>query len=309
MVLGIEIGGTKLQLGIAAAAGESFVHFERFTVDREAGSEGILSRLAVACDAILKSHRVDGVGIGFGGPVDARSGVVIKSHHVQGWQGYPLAEWFESRYGIRPRIDNDCNVAAIAEAAVGSGRNFDSVFYVTVGTGIGGGYVIDGKTLGVGRPTISELGHLRPDPFGNPEAIVESYSSGPAIAQRAKVALAVEVEAGLQNSPLHELTTVTAKDVASAAINGDRLSRDVLQRAVYVLGWSIAQVINIVAPEVVVVGGGVSLIGDTYFFEPLREVVAGFVIAPLLGSYQVVAAGLGEDVVVHGAISIALAER
>jgi glucokinase len=215
-----------------------------------------------------------------------------------------------------------------------------SVFYITVGTGIGGGLVLGGRLHGVGRPAAAEIGHLRPGMAADkPEITVESLASGPAIAAAAIARITGQISRPLESiRPFTEthptrqelrqqlanvqdaeqediddlldrvsgdLERVTAKIVAQAATDGNEIARQVLDHACQALGWAIAQVITLIAPEIIVVGGGVSLAGESSFFTPLRAAVSRYVFPPLAGTYKVVPAGLGELAVVYGAIALA----
>jgi glucokinase len=339
MYLGIEIGGTKLQLGVGDGAGGEFAALVRHDVDARRGAAAILEQIETSAAGLLQKHAVKRIGFGFGGPVDSAGGVVTKSHQVAGWDDFPLARWCRESLGKPAVIGNDCDVSALAEARFGAGRGAGSVFYVTVGTGIGGGLVVGGKLHGGGRPAASEIGHLRPGLNADrPEMTVESLAAGPAIAaamiarmtgqvsrpldrlrgplahpnrQQVKQRLADVQDA--EQEFIADLTQrcggnherLTARMVAQAAADGNDLARQVLDHACQALGWAIAQVITLVAPEAVVVGGGVSLIGEQFFFMPLRAEVARYVFPPLAGSFRIVPAGLGELAVVHGAISLA----
>ncbi len=338
MFLGIEIGGTKLQLGVGAGQGQ-IVELVRRDVVSTHGAAGILQQIESAAGGLLHKHRITRVGIGFGGPVDAASGLTTKSHQISGWDSFPLADWCRERLGLELALANDCDAAALAEARLGAGSAAASVFYVTVGTGIGGGFVVDGRLHGAARPAVAEIGHLRPGLNAQrPEMTVESLASGPAIAAAAyarmtgQVSHSLEAIRGTLVHPNHEevrqrladvkdteqefidelaersggdAERLTAKVVAQAAADGNEIAREVLDHACQALGWGIAQVVTLLAPEVIVVGGGVSLIGEHLFFQPLRAEVARYVFPPLAGSYRVVPAALGELAVVHGAIALA----
>ena len=147
MILGIEIGGTKLQLGIAPSDSDSgtLVTLERATIDRASGAEGILQQIKEIAPSLISIHRVRQIGIGFGGPVDGVHNRVITSHQVDGWDDFLLGDWCLRELGLPVAMGNDCNVAALAEAVHGAGKGADRVFYVTIGTGIGGGLVVDGS--------------------------------------------------------------------------------------------------------------------------------------------------------------------
>jgi glucokinase len=339
MFLGIEIGGTKLQLGVGSGAQAELVAVERFDIDARRGAAGILDQIERAAPVLIRRHGVLRIGIGFGGPINAATGVVLKSHQVSGWENIPLAKWCQESFGVPAVVGNDCDVAALAEARYGAGRGATSVFYVTIGTGVGGGFVVDGKLHGAGRPAVAEIGHLRPGLHDDrPELTVESLCSGWGIgaaaqarvtgqvsrsldvlrrvgpaASRAQIqsrlALAEETQREYVNDLLsrchNDPEQLTAKIVAQAAAEGNEIARDVLDHASQVLGWAIAQTITLLAPEVIVLGGGVSLIGEQHFIGPVRQYVARYVFPPLATSYRIAPAALGELAVVHGAIAIA----
>ena len=311
MYLGIEIGGTKLQLGVGSGGGGDFLAFERRDIVIANGAKGILEQIREAGRKLIGEHPIQRIGIGFGGPVDQQSGHVITSHQVTGWDDLPLAAWCEKQLGVPTVLGNDCDCAALAEARFGAGQGSTTVFFVTVGTGIGGGLVIDGKLHGQGRPAVAEIGHLRPGVSADsPVATVESYASGPGIVATARAQLEQEDGASEELAQVlqrcnSDLDQLTAKTVAELAADGHHVARTALATASITLGWAIAQVISITAAEKVVVGGGVSLIGEKRFFQPLRAEVARYVFPPLADAYQVVPAALGESVVAHGALALA----
>jgi glucokinase len=342
MFLGIEIGGTKLQLGVGDGRGE-LAAVMRHDIDSTCGATAILEQIERTAAALIQKHKIERIGIGFGGPCDSAAGVCTKSHQVAGWDGFPLVRWCRGTLGKPAIIGNDCDVAALAEARYGAGCGAGSVFYVTVGTGIGGGLVIGGKLHGAGRPAAAEIGHLRPGlQADRSEITVESLASGPAIAAGAVARMTGQVSRPLETirgdlehpSQLqllkrmsdvndteqeyiadllircgYDAERLTSKLVAEAAAEGNEIARQVLDHACQALGWAIAQVITLVAPEVIVVGGGVSLAGEQFFFAPLRAAVGRYVFPPLTNSYKIVPAALGELVVVHGAIALAAGER
>src|SRR5262245_36164115 len=150
MFLGIEIGGTKLQLGVGSASDADLTALVRHDVDPTRGAAGILEEIERSATALIQKHSIARIGFGFGGPCDGVTGVVTKSHQVAGWDGFPLAAWCRESLGKPAVLGNDCDVAALAEARLGAGRGAASVFYMTVGTGIGGGLVVGGKLFGAG---------------------------------------------------------------------------------------------------------------------------------------------------------------
>jgi glucokinase len=339
MFLGIEIGGTKLQLGVGRGDGAPLVALERRDVVPARGAAGILRQIEAAAAPLIQRHGVRAIGCGFGGPVDRRMGRAIKSHQIEGWDGFPLAEWLARSFGLPAAVANDCDVASLAEAHFGAGRGQRVVFYVTVGTGIGGGLVLDGQIYSGSGTAAAEIGHLRPGiSADSAEQTVESIASGWGIAAAAQARLAgpvthqlktltagerpadaeslrqrlIEVEEAAEEHAADlwqrcdgNLEQLTAQHVAQAAEQGNTLALEVLQHAVQTLGWAIAQVITLLAPQVVVIGGGVSLMSPSLFHAPLREQIARYVFPPLAGSFRVEPAELGEEVVVHGALALA----
>jgi glucokinase len=337
MFLGIEIGGTKLQLGVGTGNGPLLVTLERRTVERARGAAAIREQILDAGRPLFARYPIERIGYGFGGPVNSATGRVIASHQVEGWTDFPIVEWTHAAFGVPVRLGNDCDVAALAEATYGAGRGHGTVFYVTVGTGIGGGLVIDGQLQGAGRLAIAEIGHLRPGPLADdPHATVESLAAGPGIEAAARALLtgqarhpliaagafasrdtSIEWPAGRESEAADEDTAdllarclgnvegLTAKVVAQAANGGNRIARAALHQAHVALGWGIAQMVTLLSPDVVVIGGGVSLMGEKLFFEPLRQQVRRFVFPPLADAVKLVPAALNEEVVVHGAIALA----
>ena len=313
MYLGIEIGGTKLQLGVGQPASTKLAALQRLDVVASAGATGILQQIEQQAPNLIDQFNVEKIGIGFGGPLDATQGIVTKSHQIEGWDAFPLGSWCQQQLARPTLLGNDCDVATLAEAALGAGKDCRSVFYVTVGTGVGGGFVVDGKSPAEGRPAAAEIGHLRPGPLAtSSEATVESIASGWGIVAATRKQLLPEAtdeesvsdedRSDLLSHCQSQLDTLTAEQIAEAAAAGNQLATDILLQAVRVLGWGIAQVITLQAPEIVVVGGGVSLIGEERFFKPLREFVDQYVFPPLRETYRIAPAALNELAVVHGAI-------
>jgi glucokinase len=206
-------------------------------------------------------------------------------------------------------------LATLAEFRWGAGQGRRSIFYVTAGTGVGGGCVLDGKLLGRGRPAIAEIGHLRPGlDATNQHATVESLSSGWGIAAFVRQALR-EIQTGAAHSASdaadlwnrcgHDEHRITSLLIAEAARAGNSIALKAIDQACRALGWGIAQVITLLAPERIVVGGGVPHMGDQLFLDPVRRYAQTYVFPPLADSYDIVPAGLGDQVVVHGAIALA----
>ena len=311
MFLGIEIGGTKLQLGVGAGDGH-LAGLWRGPVDVSAGPEGIRRQIIQAVPELLKQSKIDrarikGIGIGFGGPVDDHSHTIIKSHQIEGWDNFPLENWLADLLGMPAVLGNDADVAGLAEALFGAGKGLSPIFYVTIGSGIGGGLIINGEIYrGCGRGA-AEIGHLKVRELGDGVRYLplEEHASGWAVSRKAGVALSRGVPPSLQNVRLNPDGFLTAEQIAQAASQHDALALSILRGAQSHLADAICHVIALLCPRRIVIGGGVSLMGEELLFAPLRNMVAERVFKPFADCYEIVPAALGEEVVVHGALALA----
>ncbi len=321
-LLGVEIGGTKLQVGLADRSGQ-LVHVERTRVLRGWDASEIRDRVAELIAATLarkglSTRQVAAVGVGFGGPVDAVRGVTITSHHVQGWDDYPLARWFEELWGWPAVVQNDADTAGLGEALRGAGQGKNPVFYITIGTGIGGGLIIDGTIYRGAGLGAGEIGHLKvlprdPSDVTGDWYITEELASGLGLARRAQAALRGEhpSRSRLLELAHGEPADVTAEIVARAAAEGDPLAQSLIDRAVEALARAICHVVALLCPARIIIGGGVAQMGEQLLFEPLRRRVQQLVFAPFRSAFDIVPARLGQEVVLHGAVELArsLADR
>jgi glucokinase len=290
--LGIEIGGTKLQVGIGAGDGV-LAGLWRGPVDPADGPDGIRRQITEAVPDLLARtglarEQLRAVGIGFGGPVDDARHTIIKSHQIEGWDDFPLADWISEVVALPAALGNDADVGGLAEALHGAGKGLSPIFYITIGSGIGGGLIIDGAIhRGCGRGA-AEIGHVRVWHDGQ-FVPLENVASGWSIGRRAS----------------SQFGPITPPEVADLAAQGETSARAVLYEAWSCLAEAICQVIALVCPRRIVIGGGVALMGETLLFEPLRRLVGERVFAPFAGLTDIVPAALGEEMVVHGAIELA----
>ena len=297
--LGIEIGGSKLQL-VAGAETAAILERQRFTVDPALGAEGIRLQIAAALPVLAAKWKPAAVGVGFGGPVDWRSGRLVRSHQIEGWSEFDLGGWLRELTGLPVTVENDSNLATLAEATLGAGAGFSPVFYFNLGSGVGGGLAIDGRIYHGRAPGEAEFGHLCLDKNGT---IVEQRCSGWAIDRRLR-ALAVEAP----GSPLARLIGSSpggeAKHLRASLEAGDGVARRVLSELADDLGFALSHVVHSFHPEVIVLGGGLSSVG-----EPLRAAVAEalprYVMEVFQPGLQLKLAALGEDAVPLGALLLA----
>ncbi len=314
MYLGIEIGGSKLQLGLGPGDG-TLAELWRGSVDIAAGAEGIRGQITAAVPELLSRSGLEhsqlrGVGIGFGGPVDDHTRSVIKSHQIEGWDNFPLADWIADMLGLPAVLGNDADVAGLAEALFGAGKGLSPIFYITIGSGIGGGLIINGEIYrGCGRGA-AEIGHLRIPVEDRVDVclcwpILEELASGWGLEQQAKSAYQNTANFPLLRLVNGQIEEIKALHVAQAAEQGDGLARWILEETWSHLAEAICHVMALLCPRRIVIGGGVSLMGEKLLFEPLRRLVAERVFRPFADCYDIVPAALGEEVVVHGALALA----
>src|ERR1019366_2130694 len=241
-------------------------------------------------------------GIGFGGPVDDATRTVIKSHQIAGWDGFPLASWIEEMLGLPAVLGNDADVAGLAEALFGAGKGLSPIFYITIGSGIGGGLIINGEIYrGCGRGA-AEIGHLR-GPLLERYAPLEAIACGWAIQAWARKE--AERRPDVWKNVFGDDLAMSTQQIATAAQSGHEHAWFILYRAWTALAEALCNVIALTSPRRIVIGGGVSLMGEALLFEPLRKLVAERVFKPFADCYDIVPAALGEEVVVHGGLALA----
>ncbi|MFI5339387.1 MAG: ROK family protein [Candidatus Methylomirabilales bacterium] len=311
-VLAIDIGGTKLAAGVVDAAGTILARGEVPTLAAE-GPERVLDRIVRLCEDVLAAPRVSAgsiqrIGIGCAGPVDRGAGLILKPPNLPGWTRVALVERIEKALGHPAVLENDANAAALGEFRYGAGRGASSLVYLTVSTGIGSGIILDGKIWHGVKDGAGEVGHITLLPDGpicgcGNRGCLEALASGPSIARRAREALATE-----RPSRLREVGDFTAVDVVQLAREGDVLAGEVWDDTVRYLGLGVAAIVTILAPERVVIGGGVAQAGDI-LLEPLRREVRRRVKLVAVESIPVLPAALGPDVGILGAAAVALESK
>jgi len=297
--LGIEIGGTKLQL-VLGDEHAKILERQRCQIDKARGGEGIREQIACSIPNLIHGRSIAGVGVGFGGPVDWKRDKIACSHQIEGWSDFEIGKWLQSLTGAPVRVDNDANTAALGEALMGVGKHANPVFYITLGSGVGGGLVVDGAIYHGMAPGESEIGHLR---LGKDGTIVESRCSGWAVDARIR-----EQKQEHSNSALSKAVGLErggeARHLAAAVAQGDPFAQKILSEISDDLAFAMSHVTHLMHPEMIVLGGGLSLIG-----EPLRAGVEAALPQYVMHAFhpvpRIALAGLGEDSVPVGALLLA----
>ena len=306
--LGLEIGGTKLQLALGRADGKILAR-ERRTICPDRGASAILAQIEEAYRTLIgrgMGHPAT-AGIGFGGPVDANRGVVLESHQVEGWNHFPLVEWARQTLGLaRVALQNDADTAGLGEVRQGGGRGLSPVFYVTIGSGIGGGLIIDGQIYRGSGIGAGEIGHLWVDLTGASPKRLETIASGWSIGEAGRHAF----DAGDHQGIMEQLADnnrekVDAPLVAIAASMGDHRAMTILNIATRAMGQALAHVATLLAPRRIILGGGVSLLSEDLWARPIFQELEARSFPPFRGTFDLTTAALGEEVVLHGALALA----
>jgi glucokinase len=297
--IGVEIGGTKLQVALGDEEGR-VLERRRMAVERQHGAGRIREQIERTVESLCADRDPLAVGVGFGGPVDVETGRVALSYQVEGWADFGVRAWLEALTGLPVSVDNDANAAALGEAVRGAGRGYRLVFYTTLGSGMGGGMVIDSRIYHGARPGESEVGLMCFDKSG---ATVESHCCGWAVDARVR-RHAREHPGGLLARLVGDEAVGEARFLGPALQQGDAGARAILEETAEDIAFGLSLAAHLFHPEVMVIGGGLSLIG-----EPLRTAVAGFLPGLMTEAFkpgpQVKLAALGEDVVCVGALLLA----
>jgi len=315
-VLGIDIGGTNLVVGSVAEDGSALHALDSEPTHAEAGQSDVLDRLITLAQRTIERTRQEvrgadiiGVGVGAPGPLDTKRGIVLLTPNL-GWVNLPLRQIIHERLGLPAALDNDANCAVLGEWWMGAARGTRNAIGITIGTGIGGGIIVDGKLYHGASDCAGEIGHTTIDTEGRRckcgnYGCLEAYASGPNIAMRAVEELKAGAVSRLADYVGGDLRQVTAQTVYQAAHDGDQLALEVVNDTAKFLGVGIANLLNVFNPEVVVVCGGVTLAGDR-LFDPLRREVARRAFKPAVSVCRIIPCELSGTAGVYGAAKVYL---
>ncbi|HWK89656.1 MAG TPA: ROK family protein [Longimicrobium sp.] len=284
-IVGVDLGGTNIVVGLVPIEGGEVLGLRSQSTDSVKGAKFVVDRIVrmvnAAIDEVTAAHgttrdSVAGVGMGSPGPLDRKTGTVINTPNL-GWRNFPLRDLVQNAVHLPCTLDNDANCATYGEWWLGAGRGVDNLVGLTLGTGIGGGIVLNGEIFHGCSDVAGEIGHMTIDSNGRRckcgnYGCLEQYASGPAIAVRAVEGIEAGAESMLEDMVGGELDAITAATVYEATVRGDPYAAEVMKDTAKFLGAGVASIINILNPEMVVIAGGVTAAGDT-LFEPLRAEV------------------------------------
>lgn len=312
MIVGVDLGGSKISAVLADAEGNIEARNLRETLAEE-GPDAVIGRIVESVQELASGAGVVGVGIGAAGAHDAGRGLISFSPNLPGWNDIPLCEAVRREVGLPVYLENDAAVAALGERRFGGGAGVDNLIYVGLGTGIGGGIIIDGKLYSGACGAAGEIGHMIVDDKGprckcGNNGCWEVFASGWALAEEA----AKQIEAGVMTAVRRHVggdaSKVTAKAVFEAAQDGDYVAHELVSRAAYYVGVGLVNLVNIFNPELILVGGGLANMGEL-LLEPAMEVVRERAFQISAATVRVELARLGADAGTLGAVALVLEKR
>lgn len=305
-VVGIDLGGTKIAAALFDSNG-NLLNREQMETAGARTAEEVVQRMTGMIHSVSEGKSLSGVGLASPGAVNSRDGIVINGTNLPEWDNVPLKKWMEASLGVEVQVVNDANAAAWGEYVRGAGKGADNMVYVTFSTGIGAGIVMDGKLLLGTHSFAGELGHNIIDPNGSVcscgrYGCWEVFASGTAI--RDTALRLMESRPSLITELAHANgDKVASKHVFEAMKLSDPVAVEVIDRTIYYMALGLANAVHTFNPDRIVIGGGVSKAGDLLFPALLKK-TEELVMAPYRGTYNIVSAGLKDDVGLIGAAAL-----
>lgn len=306
VVAGVDIGGTKIAVALQNFEKERVAH-RNIPTQTELDPHDVLENIFAVIEELLFETQTTlaAIGIGSPGPIDIEKGLVVSPTNLPTWRNFPIVELVRKKFGVPVAFDNDANAAGLGEFYDGAGKGFRDIFYVTISTGIGGAIILDGKIRHGVCASAGEIGHAVVKYDGivcrcGTRGCLETVAAGIHIARRAKEKLAEE-NASFEGTKNED---VTAKTVVEAVRKGDKIALEIWDETMRFLAIGIGNAITTVAPQAVILGGGISMSGEI-LFEPLKRYLAENVHMLPVEKVKILPASLGSESGVCGALILA----
>ena len=308
---GLDIGGTKCAVSVGAVTETDIriVHREEFPTAGKSWQE-VLAIYEDRIQALSRTYEIDNIGVSCGGPLDSTEGIIQSPPNLPGWDNVPIVQYLMDAFNVPVYVQNDANACALAEAKYGAGRGARNVVFMTFGTGLGAGLVLDGKLYSGTNDNAGEIGHIRLAPRGpkgyNKDGSAEGFCSGAGIARLAGIrAREYEVEyAGSASAEQARAGTLTTKDLFDHVRAGDPFCTRVFRESAEKLATLLAYVIDILNPEVIVLGG-VFMRNADLFMKEIEPILAREALSGALKVCRIVPAGLSENIGDYAALAVA----
>jgi glucokinase len=304
VTIAVDIGGTQLRVAVFPEKG--IVPLQQAKIPTRGDSETAVERLIKLISSVWPTdERVRAIGMAAPGPLDPKKGIIFSAPNIPGWTNLPLKKIIEERFGLPVTLGNDANLAAVGEWKFGAGHGHHNLLYMTISTGIGGGVICDDRLVLGENGLATELGHVMIMPDGpvcgcGHKGHLEAFGSGTAISRYVLEQLQKGVPSILPIAP-----PPSARDVSQAAEQGDALAIEAITRAGTYIGYAMANYLHIFNPSIIILGGGVSKIGDL-LINPLKATMRASILAPVyMDKLIITTAALGDDAGLLGALAVA----
>lgn len=306
--IGVDLGGTNVKIAIVDTEGH-IAYSNSEPTRAEMGYQYTISNMKQVIYSSFKETNISkdqiaGIGIGCPGQIDSDNGIVRLLPNIPGWVNVPLSQIMQDEFSLPTKLDNDVRVATLGEYNFGAGKGYKNIVCITVGTGIGSGIIVNGKLVRGASMSAGEIGHMILVDHGGEicgcgnTGCLESLASGPSIVKMAR-----EYALGGKSSKFTELsanTSISPQIVAEAAKLGDEVAKTIYNITGYWIGIALSSVVNLINPEIIIIGGGVAQAGDI-LFDPIRETINKRALKIAANAVKIVPAELGESAGVVGA--------
>ncbi|HEY6041653.1 MAG TPA: ROK family protein [Anaerolineae bacterium] len=311
--IGVDLGGTNIRACLATGEGKILKRAEQRTLALEGPGRVVPRIFQTIRQVMTDSMPPRAIGLDSPGPLDPWKGIIIETPNLPGWHNVPLKDLLQKEFGIPSFVNNDANVAALAEHRYGAGRAVRNLIYLTISTGIGGGIIIDGKVFVGAKGNGGEVGHQILDPNGPPcnsghPGDLEGFAAGPSIARHAREELTKGRESKIRELVHGDISRVSAVHVVEAAREGDEFAREEIERAGFYIGLGLVNLLHMFDTELFVLGGGVIFGAGEMLFEPIRATFDKYAFKSMKQGVLIVPAALGEDVALLGSVALAVDE-
>ncbi|MGN6494971.1 MAG: ROK family protein [Agriterribacter sp.] len=317
MLVGFDIGGTKCAVTLGKEKDKNDLIILAKEAMPTAGTPGqMIEKMFAAADQLLAAHHlsyknISGIGISCGGPLSSKRGMILSPPNLPGWDEIPIVEIAQKRFGLRPTLQNDANACAVAEWKYGAGKGYDNIIFLTFGTGMGSGLILNGQLYAGTTDLAGEVGHLRlaemgPVGFGKAGSF-EGFCSGGGIAQLAQTKVREQLQMGRAVSfckSMDDLPGLTAKIVADAANNGDELAKDIYSICGFYLGRGLSLLIDILNPQAIILGS-IYARSHHLLYTAMHEVISKEALKDSYADCKILPAALGESIGDYAALSLA----
>jgi len=317
MLLGFDIGGTKCAVVLGEKHGEEKINIvDKVVVPTDKSVQEMMEALFHTADVLMAknevaNNRLKGIGISCGGPLNSKSGLILSPPNLPGWDNIAIVDIVEKRFGRNAYLQNDANACAVAEWKYGAGRGYENIIFLTFGTGMGAGLILNGKLYSGTSDHAGEAGHMRladvgPVGFGKSGSF-EGFCSGGGIAQLARMKAMEKMQMGERTSfcnGIDDLPSITAKAIAEAAYKGDALAIDIYKTSATYLGKGISLLMDLLNPEVIVIGG-IYVRAQTLLETTMMEVIEKEVLQGAYRNCKIVPAQLAENIGDIAALALA----